>query len=92
MAEKTFLISGATDGIVRVTAMELARAGGHVILLGRERARAERVVEQIKARKRKPRGRIRIGRFIIAERYPCPGRSSQQQIGVSRCSREQRRC
>ena len=48
MAEKIFLVSGATDGIGRVTAMELARAGGQVMLIGRDRAKAERVVGRIK--------------------------------------------
>ena len=43
-----FLVSGATDGIGRVTATELARTGGEVILVGRDRAKAERVVARIK--------------------------------------------
>ncbi|SVC49163.1 uncharacterized protein METZ01_LOCUS302017, partial [marine metagenome] len=48
MAHKIFLVSGATDGIGRATATELARAGGEVILVGRDRAKAERVVGKIK--------------------------------------------
>jgi len=48
MAHKIFLVSGATDGIGRVTATELARTGGEVILVGRDRAKAERVVAKIK--------------------------------------------
>jgi NAD(P)-dependent dehydrogenase (short-subunit alcohol dehydrogenase family) len=48
MAEKIFLVSGATDGIGRVTALELARAGGQVILIGRDPAKGARVVGEIK--------------------------------------------
>lgn len=48
MSDKIFLVSGATDGIGRVTATELARTGGQVILVGRDRAKAERVVGRIK--------------------------------------------
>ncbi len=48
MAEKIFLVSGATDGIGRVTAMKLAQTGGQVIVIGRDRAKAERVVDRIK--------------------------------------------
>ncbi len=48
MTGKTFIVSGATDGIGRVTAMELARIGGQVILIGRDRAKAERVTDAIK--------------------------------------------
>ena len=48
MTHKTFLVSGATGGIGLVTAIELARTGGEVILVGRDRAKAERVVAEIK--------------------------------------------
>ena len=47
MAQKFILVSGATDGIGRVTALQLARTGGQVILIGRDRAKAERVVGRI---------------------------------------------
>ncbi len=46
MSQKIFLVSGATDGIGRVTATELARTGGQVILVGRDRAKAERIVDR----------------------------------------------
>lgn len=48
MTQKIILVSGATDGIGRVTALHLARTGGQVILIGRDRAKAERVVDRIK--------------------------------------------
>ncbi|MBT3928477.1 MAG: SDR family NAD(P)-dependent oxidoreductase [Rhodospirillaceae bacterium] len=48
MAEKIFLVSGATDGIGRVSALKLAQMGGRVILVGRNAAKGERVIGDIK--------------------------------------------
>jgi retinol dehydrogenase-12 len=45
---KVFLVTGASTGIGRVTAEELARRGGHVILAGRSEARTGPVVEAIR--------------------------------------------
>ncbi|MDA0228740.1 MAG: SDR family oxidoreductase [Proteobacteria bacterium] len=62
MTNKNFLVSGGTDGIGRITATELARTGGEVILVGRDRAKAERVVAQIK----RDSGNERVG-FELAD-------------------------
>ena len=43
------MVTGANTGIGRVTALELARAGGHVILACRSEAKAMPVAEEIKA-------------------------------------------
>lgn len=48
MAGKTCLVTGATVGIGKVTARELARRGATVILVGRNRQRCEAVVETIR--------------------------------------------
>ena len=48
MTQKTCLVSGATDGIGRVTALELARKGDHVIIVGRDRAKGGRVLDRLK--------------------------------------------
>ena len=44
---KTILITGATDGIGRLTAQKLANDGHKVLLHGRSKARLEEVAEQI---------------------------------------------
>jgi retinol dehydrogenase 14 len=47
MHAKVALVTGATGGIGRAIAMGLAKAGMHVILVGRDRARGERVRAEI---------------------------------------------
>lgn len=47
-AGKVFLVTGASTGIGRVTAEELARRGGHVFLAGRSEARTALVVDSIR--------------------------------------------
>jgi len=44
---QTILITGATDGIGRITATELARMGAQVIVLGRNPAKTQSVVNKI---------------------------------------------
>ena len=48
MAKKIFLVTGATDGIGRVTALKLAQTGAKIILVGRNAAKGERVIAEIK--------------------------------------------
>lgn len=48
MAGKVVLITGATNGIGRVAALELARAGATVALAGRDAQRTETTVAQIR--------------------------------------------
>ena len=47
MHGKTVLVTGATQGIGRVTARELARQGATTVLVARDRARGEAVVAEI---------------------------------------------
>ncbi|MGM0577776.1 MAG: SDR family oxidoreductase [Myxococcota bacterium] len=49
MEGKTCLVTGANTGIGRVTAVELARAGAHVMLACRVRERAEPVLDEMRA-------------------------------------------
>ncbi len=47
MQDKYMLVTGATDGIGRQTALELAHMGATVLVHGRNRERGKRVVEEI---------------------------------------------
>jgi len=49
LQDKIILVTGATSGIGEVTARELARRGAHVILLARNRQKAERTQQELKA-------------------------------------------
>jgi len=47
MSRRTYLITGATSGIGKVMALELAKKGGTVILVARDQDKGERVKEQL---------------------------------------------
>jgi NAD(P)-dependent dehydrogenase (short-subunit alcohol dehydrogenase family) len=51
LADRVILISGATSGLGRALAIECARAGATVILCGRNKAKLERVYDEIEALK-----------------------------------------
>jgi NAD(P)-dependent dehydrogenase (short-subunit alcohol dehydrogenase family) len=48
MGEKVCLITGATSGIGRATAMGLANLGASVVMVGRDRGRGQAVMAEIK--------------------------------------------
>jgi retinol dehydrogenase-14 len=50
MGEKVCLITGATSGIGRATAMGLANMGASVVMVGRDWGRGEAVMDEIKAK------------------------------------------
>ncbi|MDJ0363766.1 SDR family NAD(P)-dependent oxidoreductase [Hymenobacter sp. H14-R3] len=54
LQDKIILVTGATSGIGEVTARELARQGAHVILLARNREKAERTQREIIATTNNP--------------------------------------
>ncbi len=49
MDGKTVLITGATNGIGKVAALELAKKGAHVVIVGRNPAKTTETVAEIKA-------------------------------------------
>jgi NAD(P)-dependent dehydrogenase (short-subunit alcohol dehydrogenase family) len=49
MTHPICLITGGTDGVGRVTALELAARGFHVVLVARNAAKAEAVAEEVRA-------------------------------------------
>lgn len=49
MQNKTILITGATNGIGLETARGLARQGAHLVLVGRDTVKSERIVADLKA-------------------------------------------
>jgi NAD(P)-dependent dehydrogenase (short-subunit alcohol dehydrogenase family) len=49
LTDSTALVTGATSGIGRATALALAQRGAHVVVSGRDAGRGEKVVEEIRA-------------------------------------------
>ena len=47
MGEKVCLITGATSGIGKATAMELANMGASVVMVGRDQGRGEAALAEI---------------------------------------------
>ncbi len=47
LAGKNFIVTGTTSGIGRITALELARRGAHVIMANRSREKSQPVVDEI---------------------------------------------
>ncbi len=52
---KKILITGGTDGIGKVTALELAKQGAHVILVGRNPQKTEQTVHEIREQSNNPK-------------------------------------
>ncbi len=48
MTDRLVLVTGSTAGIGRETALELARRGAHVVLVGRNAGKAERVASELR--------------------------------------------
>jgi NAD(P)-dependent dehydrogenase (short-subunit alcohol dehydrogenase family) len=49
LASKVFLVTGATDGIGKAAAMDFAKRGATVTIVGRNKEKAERVLAELKA-------------------------------------------
>src|SRR5262245_21738056 len=60
---RTALVTGATSGIGQETAVGLAALGAHVVLVGRDRARAEAARKDVTERSRSPRVDLLLADF-----------------------------
>src|SRR2546421_6665266 len=49
LKEQVILITGATDGLGKAVAMQLARTGAALLLHGRDEARGQQTLEEIRA-------------------------------------------
>src|SRR5258708_24349637 len=49
LREQVILITGATDGLGKAVALQLARSGATLLLHGRDEARGQRTLEEIRA-------------------------------------------
>jgi len=58
---QTMLITGATSGIGRITARELARLGAQVVILGRDPAKTRAVVSEIQSTTGNPQVAMMVG-------------------------------
>lgn len=63
LAEQVHLVTGATQGIGKETARALARQGARVIITGRDAARGEAVVEELRADANNPRVELALVDF-----------------------------
>ncbi len=60
MKDKTVVITGATSGLGRATALQLAQKGAFVVIIARSSVKANKVLKEIEMGGGK-------GRFIIAD-------------------------
>lgn len=67
MSNKVILVTGATDGIGKITATELAKKGNHVIIHGRNEAKAKKTVEEIQ--QQAPDAQVE---YLIADLFSLP--------------------
>jgi NAD(P)-dependent dehydrogenase (short-subunit alcohol dehydrogenase family) len=69
MGEKVCLITGATSGIGKATAMGLATLGASDVMVGRDRGKSERSWPKSKRRAATPRWTLCWLTFLLKRRY-----------------------
>lgn len=67
LSKKVFLVTGATDGIGKQTAISLARTGGTVLLHGRNREKCEAAAEEIRRRTGNHKLRCYVADYVSLE-------------------------
>src|SRR2546423_11221794 len=89
MAGKTVLVTGATGGIGKATAVGLARLGARVAITGRDMARAEAAAADIRAAANNAGGRrVRRGPLLADGGTPPGGRGARQVSAVGRAGEQ----
>jgi retinol dehydrogenase 12 len=68
MGEKVCLITGATSGIGKATAMGLANMGASVVMVGRDRGRGEAALAEIKEKS----ANASVDLMLATRRYALP--------------------
>ena len=56
--DKTVVITGATNGLGRATALQLAQKGAFVVIIARNNTKANEVIKEIKKGNRNETGRV----------------------------------
>jgi NAD(P)-dependent dehydrogenase (short-subunit alcohol dehydrogenase family) len=64
MDGKTVLITGSTDGVGRYVAAKLAAAGAKVLIHGRDKGRAQTLIDEIRGQGVR-RADLSSGRFVF---------------------------
>jgi NAD(P)-dependent dehydrogenase (short-subunit alcohol dehydrogenase family) len=80
MRGKTCLITGATSGIGRVTARELARRGATLLIVSRDRARGEAALAELPAAEGKAHAELLIADLASQSSILALGRDIRQRV------------
>ena len=88
--EQVILVTGATDGLGRALASELAGRGATLLLHGRDDARLADAVEEIRAETREREAAHLSGRLLVAGRGGRAGRADRARSRPDRRARQQR--
>jgi NAD(P)-dependent dehydrogenase (short-subunit alcohol dehydrogenase family) len=65
MQGKIVLVTGATNGIGKVTALELAKQGARTVIVGRNRTKTEATVKEIQAHSGNPKVEMLLGDLAL---------------------------
>ena len=85
MTTPTFLVTGATDGIGKATALALARQNANVIIHGRNPAKLAATLAQLRAATGQPGAAPRSGGFRFAGRGGALAEQVRRNIPCSAC-------